>query len=309
MRSNVVDSTVLATLVTATPSDPFKGLQIKWMVSASGPGLKRLVRLRDFVYVEATGVTRRASGESVGYHLINSIAIPSIRPLSEYSLVRGNISLLHLFREKTQDTVELYTKVSLDLMGTMPARLALYAAFKTMQTIERLPLCSQQKKLAWMLRASMRARPRSAKLSYDASSCRLCQKNLHGERSLRNRLRHCRICSASACSKCCHSTALRVVDPHTRALVKKKVRVCTACISKAGHASGTQVQLDELARGTWTADFPDTRSTFSLSSSESSQDSFQGAEEAWSDTYVETHSTFSISSSDTSRDSFRGTEI
>jgi len=99
------------------------------------------------------------------------------------------------------------------------------------------------------------------------------------------------------------------VDPHTRALVKKKVRVCTACISKAGHASGTQVQLDELARGTWTADFPDTRSTFSLSSSESSQDSFQGAEEAWSDTYVETHSTFSISSSDTSRDSFRGTEI
>ncbi|KAE8984924.1 hypothetical protein PR003_g24213 [Phytophthora rubi] len=275
VRSNIVDSKVLASIATATPSDPFKGLQVKWMVSASGPGLKRLVRLRDFVFLEATGVTQRFSGERVGYHLIHSISIPSLRPLVEYNIVRGSVSLLHLFRESSSNTVEIYSKASLDLMGNMPSRLVMHAACKTMEALERLPVCSQMKKLAWMLRATSRP----AKLSHDYSSCRLCQKDLHGEHCLRSRVMHCRICSASVCSKCCRSKTLRLADPSTGELSSRKVRYCTECIRKATNSSGVQVQIDELTQATWATTFTDTRSTLSLSSSESARDSFRGAEE------------------------------
>lgn len=300
---------MLASIATANPSDPFKGLQVKWMVSAFGPGLKRLVRLRDFVFLEATGVTLRSSGERVGYHLIHSISIPPLRPLYEHNLVRGSISLLHLFRERSSNTVELYTKASLDLMGNMPSRLAMYAACKTMEAMERLPVCSQMKKLAWMLRTTTRPRPPSAKLSHDYSSCRLCQKDLHGEHSLCSRMRHCRICSASVCSKCCRSKSLRLVDPATGELRKQNVRYCTECIRRATSSSGVQVQTDELTQATWATTFTDTRSTLSLSSSERARDSFRGAEEVWSDSFMDNYSTLSISSSETSRDSFRGVHV
>lgn len=82
------------------------------MVSAFGPGLKRLVRLRDFVFLEATGVTLRSSGERVGYHLIHSISIPPLRPLYEHNLVRGSISLLHLFREVVEHRGALHQSVA-----------------------------------------------------------------------------------------------------------------------------------------------------------------------------------------------------
>ncbi|KAG6592702.1 uncharacterized protein IUM83_16084 [Phytophthora cinnamomi] len=309
VRSNIVDSKVLASVLTATPSQPFKGLQIKWMVSASGPGLKRLVRLRDFVFLEATGVTQRPSGERVGYQLIHSISIPSLRSLPEYNLVRGRISLFHLFRENSASTVEVYSKTSLDLMGSMPSRLAIYAACKTMEVMERLPVCSQMKKLAWMLRTTSRPRSPSAKLSHDYSYCRLCQKDLHGEHSLRSRLRHCRICSASVCSTCCRSKTLRFVDPSTGRLDKRSVRFCIECINRASRCSGMQVQTDELTQANWANTFTNARSTLSLSSSEGSRDSFRGAEDAWSDSFVNAYSTLSISSSETSRDSFQGLRV
>ncbi|GMF30735.1 unnamed protein product [Phytophthora fragariaefolia] len=178
VRSNIVDSKVLASIATATPTDPFKGVQVKWMVSASGP--KRLVRLRDFVFLEATGVTQHSSGEHMGYYLTHSISIPSLPPLHEYNLVRGNISFLHLFREKTSNSVEVYSKASLDLMGNMPSRLATYAACKTMEAMERIPVCSEMKKLAWMVRSTSERSFPMAKLSYDSSSCQLCQKDFTG---------------------------------------------------------------------------------------------------------------------------------
>ncbi|KAL3660969.1 hypothetical protein V7S43_013984 [Phytophthora oleae] len=293
-KSNVVDFKVLASIVTATTSNPFKGLQIKWAVSASGLGLKRLVRLRDFVFLEATGVTRRASGESVGYHLIHSLSIPAIRHLPDYNLVRGSISLLHLFRETPSNTVELYTKESLDLMGNLRSRLGLYAACKTMEVVARLPLCFQHKKLAWMLRTSHRASP---KKSNDYSSCHFCQKELR-------RMRHCQICADNVCSKCCRFTTLRFVDPYTCRLESRKMLFCTSCTSKSKHANSALIQVDELSQATWTV-FTETQSTTSLSSERSRPPS--GG--TWSYAFVEVHWRTSISSSNPSRDSFQGLDL
>ncbi|GMF10838.1 unnamed protein product [Phytophthora lilii] len=176
VRSNIVDSNVLASLVKATPSDPFKGLQVKWMVFASGPGLQRLVRMREFVFLEATGVVRRPSGESVGYQLIDSISIPELRPLSEHNLVRGSISLLHLFRETIPDTVEVYSKASLDLMVSMPTRLAMYAACKTMEkgptaVWSIAPLAAPEYLVTSLFASSATIQSKSTTMKFPLSAC------------------------------------------------------------------------------------------------------------------------------------------
>lgn len=304
VKNNVVDEKVLATIVQATPSEPFRGLQIKWAAIDSGPGaVKHLVRMRDFVYMEATGISRNSAGERVGFHLIHSISIPEVHQLLEYNLVRGSVSHFHLFREKGPRTVELYSKSSTNLLGNVPAPVEMYAACKTMASIERLVECARLKKLSWIYQLVSKSLPVSKKFTRDRSSCRLCQRDLHGENSLRGRTKHCRICLSSICSKCSVSKKLSFVNTLTGRLQQRKMRFCTECTSRAIHSSARQIQLDEIAQTAWMTDFAASHSTWSLSSSESSRDSFQGADGVWTDSVIETPS---LSSSRSSRDSFRG---
>ncbi|KAL7681831.1 hypothetical protein Plhal304r1_c054g0139671 [Plasmopara halstedii] len=55
----VVDEKVLATVVEPTPIEPVRGTFLKWSVSCGVPVfLRKLIRPRDFVYLESTGILK-----------------------------------------------------------------------------------------------------------------------------------------------------------------------------------------------------------------------------------------------------------
>ncbi|POM79851.1 Hypothetical protein PHPALM_2383, partial [Phytophthora palmivora] len=76
IKSSYVDdisgAAVLATIVEPTMDDPFCSLVIKWM-EMDLP----LVKNRDYVYMEATGMVQLgARGDRIGYHLMHSVHFP-----------------------------------------------------------------------------------------------------------------------------------------------------------------------------------------------------------------------------------------
>ncbi|KAE9259301.1 hypothetical protein PR003_g34845, partial [Phytophthora rubi] len=62
-----VDRRILSSIITPTPMDPLRALQIKWCVNGSAPKIvSSMVRKRDFVYVESSGIVMN---HSVDYFL------------------------------------------------------------------------------------------------------------------------------------------------------------------------------------------------------------------------------------------------
>lgn len=73
---DVSDAAILAPILEPTEEDPFLSVVVKWMQRDLPLETTNLVKNRDSVYVEATGVLHFATGERIGYHLMHSIDFP-----------------------------------------------------------------------------------------------------------------------------------------------------------------------------------------------------------------------------------------
>uniref|UniRef100_H3H7L4 Uncharacterized protein n=1 Tax=Phytophthora ramorum TaxID=164328 RepID=H3H7L4_PHYRM len=81
---------VLCPVVQPSEEEPFRSLVVKWMTIDVPLQSTNLVKCRDFVYIEATGILHFANGDRVGYHLLHSIDFPQTKPLA--NSIRGNLS-------------------------------------------------------------------------------------------------------------------------------------------------------------------------------------------------------------------------
>ncbi|KAE9071654.1 hypothetical protein PF007_g26474 [Phytophthora fragariae] len=77
---------VLATIERPTPSDPFRSHSLKWLEGDHPFIFRPIVKNRDFVFMEATGLIHLAGGERVGYHVMHSVTFPGAREMN------GNIA-------------------------------------------------------------------------------------------------------------------------------------------------------------------------------------------------------------------------
>ena len=57
--------------------------------------------------------------ERVRFQLLHSISIPGAPELHKYMFVHGDMTLHHLYRQKSEGVVELYIIAFIDLMGDM----------------------------------------------------------------------------------------------------------------------------------------------------------------------------------------------
>ncbi|KAE8902909.1 hypothetical protein PF005_g17944 [Phytophthora fragariae] len=89
---DIDSAAVLCSVVEPSAEEPFRSLIIKWMTIDVPLQSTNLVKSRDFVYIEATGIVHFANGDRVGYHLLHSIDFPQTKPLS--NMIRGNLSVL-----------------------------------------------------------------------------------------------------------------------------------------------------------------------------------------------------------------------
>lgn len=272
--NNVLDFAVLASIVEATPEDPFRGLQLKWAVNG-GPSMMRvMVRPRDFVYLESTGMTRMEStGERVGFHILHSVEVAGVPELHEHKVVRGSMTLYHLYRQKSDGVVETYVKAFLDLLGDMPAPVGAIVSAKGVVSVWKLAECSQLKKLSWMLSKSSSGNESRRRLhphqqhhrqstasevplppdaGVSRSCCSVCQTKINKSRvpgsakDARQQARTCRVCMQRLCARCCVSKKMCYFSQRTRTVQQHSVAFCIACVRTATTTNGRDVALDEL---------------------------------------------------------------
>ncbi|KAG7387952.1 hypothetical protein PHYPSEUDO_013350 [Phytophthora pseudosyringae] len=108
-----------------------------------------IVRNRDYVYVESTGILHLQNGERIGYHLLYSVNFPETPQLP--NRVRGNMSYCAIFHQEGPDQTDCHGTGVMDPGGDMIRTMALNRTMQATMAGLKYSYCGQMKKLAWLL--------------------------------------------------------------------------------------------------------------------------------------------------------------
>ncbi|RMX65105.1 hypothetical protein KXD40_005876 [Peronospora effusa] len=246
VEDNRLDYFVISSIKKRTVDKPFDGLQVTWTVNDIGPALaKPLMRPRDFVFMESTGITHSPiTGERIGYHICKSLRLPGVPELSDYKLVRGKIELYHIFRQKSKGVVEVYVRALCDLQGGMPPTSVPFFSAEAMSTLSLTAFCAERHKVIWLLHTSMEQPCESENSCLDI--CSVCMKGL-SKSLLPFMNKNCQICSGRICARCRIPKKLSFLNRRTRGIIKKNVDICTRCVHTSAHMNAFTVAQGELA--------------------------------------------------------------
>ncbi|KAG2902062.1 hypothetical protein PC129_g10146 [Phytophthora cactorum] len=151
----LLDGETLCQLRGPSATHPFRFLGVKWVVK--GTPHAPMVRPRDIVFLEATGIlTREDNNERVGYHLMHSVSVPGYGPLDDRKIVRGQISSCILYTESPDSPagVDVFMKARFDPNGNVSESVATQSAALALMYAAKISVCAQNKKLSWLLRSS-----------------------------------------------------------------------------------------------------------------------------------------------------------
>ncbi|EGZ14404.1 hypothetical protein PHYSODRAFT_378582, partial [Phytophthora sojae] len=81
---------ILCPIVEPSKEEPFRSLIVKWLAIDNPFESTNLMKTRDLVYVEATGILHLSNGDRVGYHLKHSIEFPQTKP--QPNVIRAKLS-------------------------------------------------------------------------------------------------------------------------------------------------------------------------------------------------------------------------
>ncbi|RLN91120.1 hypothetical protein BBJ28_00015867 [Nothophytophthora sp. Chile5] len=282
VKNTLINGAVLACIDPPSANDPFQFLGLKWFVKGPPAALQGIVRPRDLVFIEATGIITRPNGERVGFQLLHSVDPPQYRdmtPRSGMEVTRGRISSCSIFRElpvgrrSRNPKVDVYVKGYVEAHGKLMDSVALTAAstgfLSSWNTVE----CANLKKLMWCFRRqqgsgqgsrSGATRRRRFSLRSNASSsvssssnvgsrpmtpgpeastvCGTCSKRLAGSVAC------CALCSRATCSRCRLSRTLKDVNVDLR-LRQEDVLVCKRCLLSVDHLGAVDVARAEVQAG------------------------------------------------------------
>lgn len=262
-----LDGSVLATLLQPTREDPLRSLTLRWCVKRNPLIMTPIVRMRDVVYIESTGVAYTKSSERIGYQLFHSVELPGVRELTdEYQLVRANVSICFLYRQKTPDTVDVFMRGVLNPLGDVRPSVSVISTAEALVSVSTNIHVAQMKKLTWLLRTA-KSMPSLSALDEsndkdDASHCRVCLQSLSPSFALLASLKRkssCAACLEPICAKCSVVKKLSFVSSRRRdgAVSQAKFTFCSRCVTRALEASAVAVALNELddPRATFDADY------------------------------------------------------
>ncbi|GAB9463355.1 hypothetical protein Gpo141_00000818 [Globisporangium polare] len=255
-HDELLDGEILHRICGPTPEDPFQFVGVKWIVKGNPSGIKSLVRPRDLVFLEATGVETRWNGDRYGYHLMYSLEdLPGCGPLKRKSVLRGKIQSCMIYKELSNGTVDVYMKANFEPNGSVRASIAMESAANGLSYCWKSAVCAQNKKLAWMLAQSngkldTTAEPRSATTTSGSrrQCCGVCRKNAKLFRSLLT----CEMCQGPMCRDCKVTKKLSCVGTTWRKeITQRKVGLCKSCLTKTIKSDTFEVARDEVLSGKW----------------------------------------------------------
>lgn len=268
IEDELVRSAVLATLVPPQPSDPFRSVTIKWIEKGRPLHVRALVKNRDFVYLESTGVDVLSNGDRVGYHLIHSVQFPETPELD--TVLRGNMSVSGIYRQRAdQKTVDVYIRGVLNPAGGLMHSVVIKSAAQALVSSWKYMYCAEMKKIAWLLgqRHSVVVQDRgvvvhsssgSVDSTHSSSSsngrgdhasgrCGTCGKKPPSALvALATKKRAtCKICLETLCSACKLKRKLSFITREQR-LVQAELAFCPRCVAYAAELDAAMIATDEL---------------------------------------------------------------
>uniref|UniRef100_H3GRF0 FYVE-type domain-containing protein n=1 Tax=Phytophthora ramorum TaxID=164328 RepID=H3GRF0_PHYRM len=261
IHDDIPSSCVLANLVDPTPEAPFNSVNIKWVEVHVPFAVRPVVKHRDFVYLETTGIERLRNGERVGYHIVHSVQFPETPALETH--FRGNSSISILYRQRTKNVTDVYIKGFFNPAGGIMRQIVIRSSARILLSVAKDVYCSHMKKLAWALRqkyngesssSSSECTEDSSSGSFDDKCCSGCGKKQsvfvqaasrtnRGSKILQKR-RHCKICSRYMCLDCRRQHQLTFLLPDQR-LKQRLVTICRSCEAEALSESAAAIARDE----------------------------------------------------------------
>ncbi|KAG1692246.1 hypothetical protein DVH05_025676 [Phytophthora capsici] len=240
---DVNDASILAPIIIPTVDNPFLSVVVKWMQRDLPLESTSLIKNRDFVYVEATGILQFPNGERVGYHLMHSIAFPQTPPLP--NIVRGNLSICCMFRQLSENSIDNHSFSTLEPGGDLPRFLMLPIAAECLLSATNYEPCGQITKLAWMMQRRRSKTPRSTKSKVKA--CAMCYKGVSRGRLGSIGRSTCKICFNPVCISCKVRKRVSMIAPDGK-MLQSKVTFCVLCAGDASRLDALEV-AQEMAKG------------------------------------------------------------
>ncbi|ETI39455.1 hypothetical protein F441_14790 [Phytophthora nicotianae CJ01A1] len=240
---DISSASVLSTIVKPTPEDPLQSLVLKWMQLDLPLRSTSLVKNRDFVYMEATGILRTKDGERIGYHIQHSIGLPQAPELP--NLVRGNCHLCAFFRQDRDLSVEIYATGACDPGGPVLKSLLLHPIASMLLSCTDYAHCGEMKKLAWIMQ-HRNAQKKQMGTKRNDDKCVSCSSSVSHSRigKLSTTRGSCKLCFNAVCRSCRVRKLLTFMEPDLK-YEKRKVTFCPVCIKDALEVSALQVARDQ----------------------------------------------------------------
>lgn len=259
---DIKSAAVLDTITKPTAEDPLQSLVLKWMQLDLPLGSTSLVKNRDFVYMEATGIVKMDNGERVGYHIQHSIALPQAPELS--GLVRGNCHLCAFFRQDKDMSVEMFATGACDPNGAVVKSVLLHPIASMLFSSTDYAHCGEMKKLAWIMQ-HRNADKKQMGTRRATDICVSCSTPTSGGRlgKLSTTRGSCKLCFNVVCRSCRVRKLLTFMEPDLK-YEKRKVTFCPSCIKEALGISALQVARDQVLAQNKRGMYPRSGSDFSV---------------------------------------------
>lgn len=227
------DAKILTKVLGPTPAEPFRFLGVKWFIKEHPAALNQFIKRRDFLILEATGITKDSNGDPVGYLLMHSMAIPRIPELRGLDVVRANLSFCFLIRPQTENTVEIYCRGFTDPQGEMIESVSVLIASESLISAVSVVDYSYIKKLKWLMAQRQQQHIHSTSSTLSAPShCESCQRSLNKFGILSPSGSACHICRKIVCSRC--SLVKKVtVDLVKDTGIQRSLKFCLGCVLEA----------------------------------------------------------------------------
>uniref|UniRef100_M4B9R5 FYVE-type domain-containing protein n=1 Tax=Hyaloperonospora arabidopsidis (strain Emoy2) TaxID=559515 RepID=M4B9R5_HYAAE len=238
------DSRTLATIRMPTHDDPFQFLGIKWFAKENPAILSRIMQQRDYLVIEATGLTRGSTGEKVGYYLMHSISLSDVPELTELGIIRAKLSMCFIDRQKGPGKVEKYCRTFSEPGGRIPGRLAAAVGADAIISASRIVDYAVVKKLTWFIKEKRQheREPRRETGRSRPKQCETCYKTFSTFASTA----FCHICHRAMCTKCSVAKKMTIDVSSTGAVKQCALQFCIKCIMEAKEKSVWEMALSEV---------------------------------------------------------------
>ncbi|KAG1688426.1 hypothetical protein DVH05_003732 [Phytophthora capsici] len=222
-------SAVLSIAKAPTSEEPFQSVVVNWMELDVRRRSMGIVKNRDYIYVEATGMKLMANGGRLGYRLMHSVDFPQAHTLE--GRVRAKLSVCCFFRQDTESTVSVYMMGMMDPMSDGVRRMIVPCFVKRMLAPLKYACYGEMKKLTQALGARY-AELKTLKTRDADHSCIACKKHLGRLGKLVGHHSTCKLCFKYVCNSCRVEKEMSFVTLDLK-MTQRKVTFCPTCVDEA----------------------------------------------------------------------------